>query len=701
MLAIANTSFGLAAAAFLALSLLLAINYRGRRGLRWLLFACIGTVAWALLTLLVIHGPAAAAAWIWLLDAFHATLWLGFLASLLPAGRGPVSLRNGLLVAGLAAIGYLALEPLAGLSVYPSATTPLALLLGLSLLGLIAIEQVYRNGNLAERKVLQLLCLAIGGLFMFDLFVYSNGLLLGQLYVDLWLARGFVNAAVVPLILVATKRHPDWSEHLFVSRQMVFYSTTMMGVGVYLIAMGIGGYVIRLRGGEWGVTLQAVFLAAALLLLAFILFSAQLRARLQVFLNKHFFRNRYDYREEWLRLIRTLSSDNGKTAPQRALQALADILLSRTGQLWVSREPGGCFEVQAVLGEASLPDLPANHPLVRFLSEQDWVVDTAEYQADPEHYSHAFRALVPGELPAQSVLVPLRHEQRLIGVARLDKAADRGQLNYEDHDLLKTVGRQVAVFLIEDMTREQLAETRQFEAFNRLTAFLMHDLKNLIAQQALVVQNAARFKHKPEFVDDAMLTIERSVARMRRLLEQLQRGVAEPSPSRVSLAAVLQEVVAEAAARRPVPVLEIAEDCMIRADRDKLAMVIAHAVRNAQDATPAEGQVTVRLFATDGQVHLEIVDTGSGMDAAFIQSRLFRPFDTTKGASGMGIGAYQIREYVQSLGGRVEVDSQPGLGTRLALVMPAAVVGETGIFRFREPDPAAIGGVSRRLSVSD
>lgn len=692
MLAIATTSFGLAAAAFIALSLLLAINYRGRRGLRWLLFACTGTALWALLTLGVIHGPAATAAWIWALDAFHAALWLAFLASLLPAGRGLLSLRNGLLLAGVAATAFLALEPLTGLVPYPSATTPLIVLLALSLLGLVAIEQVYRNGDLAERKVLQLLCLAVGGLFIFDLFVYSHGVLLAQLDRDLWIARGFVNAAVVPLILVGTKRHPDWAEHLFVSRQMVFYSTTMMGVGVYLIAMAAGGYVIRMRGGEWGVTLQAVFFAAALLLLAFILFSAQLRARLKVFLAKHFYRNRYDYREEWLRLIRTLSSENGTTAPQRALQALADILQSQTGQLWVSREPGARFESQAMLGNSALPDLPADHPVIRFLSEKNWIVDTAEYRADPERYSHAFRALAPGELPGDSVLVPLRHEQRLVGVARLDKAADRGRLNYEDHDLLKTVGRQVAVFLIQDLTREQLAETRQFEAFNRLTAFLMHDLKNLIAQQALVVQNAARFKHKPEFVDDAMLTIERSVARMRRLLEQLQRGVAEPSPSRVSLAAVLNEVVAETAARRPVPVLDMSEDCMIRADRDKLAMVISHAVRNAQDATPADGEVTVRLYARDGQVHIEIVDTGSGMDADFVQSRLFRPFDTTKGASGMGIGAYQIREYVQSLGGRVEVDSQPGFGTRLALVIPAAVPGETGIFPAQRVSAALSAG---------
>ncbi|MCC5794333.1 MAG: PEP-CTERM system histidine kinase PrsK [Chromatiales bacterium] len=684
---IAGASFGLAAAAFLALSLLLAISYRGKRGLRWLLLAAVGTAVWSGLTLLVVLGPPEALRWIWVLDAFHAGLWLVFLATLLPAASGLLSLRNLLLLAAASGLGLMLAEAVwdTGLTLGP--TLPLVLMLALSLLGLIAIEQVYRNADLVERRILQLICLAVGGIFIFNLFVYSHGVLLAQLDRDLWVARGFVNAAVVPLILIGTKRHPDWAEELFVSRQMVFYSATMLGVGLYLIAMAAGGYVIRVQGGQWGVTLQAVFFAASLLLLAFILFSAQLRARLKVFLAKHFFRNRYDYREEWLRLIRTLSSEDASSAAQRTLLVLADILASPSGQLWVSTEADGEFKSLAVLGGSAGPDIPAGHPLVQFMAETNWIVDTDEYRRDPERYSHAFHSLGHGGLPAASVLVPLRHEQRLLGIARLDKPAELGQLNYEDHDLLKTVGRQVAVFLLQELTREQLAETRQFEAFNRLTAFLMHDLKNLIAQQALVVQNAARFKHNPEFVDDAMLTIERSVARMRRLLEQLQRGVAEPSPSRVALLPLLQEVIAEAGGRRPVPVLEAAEDWMVRADRDKLAMVVAHAVRNAQDATPAEGEVRVCLDGDGGEVRIRIVDTGSGMDPEFIQSRLFRPFDTTKGASGMGIGAYQIREYIQSLGGNVAVESAPGVGTEMVLSIPEAVPGQTGQFSLADVAP--------------
>jgi putative PEP-CTERM system histidine kinase len=213
-----------------------------------------------------------------------------------------------------------------------------------------------------------------------------------------------------------------------------------------------------------------------------------------------------------------------------------------------------------------------------------------------------------------------------------------------------------------------------------MTAFLMHDLKNLMAQQALIVQNAPRLKHWPEFVDDAFRTIERSVERMRRLLEQLQRGASSAASTRVNLTPLLEEVVAEAADRKPQAELEIELEieayCEVRADRDRLAMIFSHALRNAQDATPADGQVRVRLSrAESGEAVVEVADTGCGMDEVFLRERLFKPFDTTKGASGMGVGAYQIREYVTALGGRVEVHSALGAGRGHAPA-PGAATGD-------------------------
>jgi len=109
---------------------------------------------------------------------------------------------------------------------------------------------------------------------------------------------------------------------------------------------------------------------------------------------------------------------------------------------------------------------------------------------------------------------------------------------------------------------------------------------------------------------------------------------------------------------------------MVQADRERLIAVIEHIIRNAQDATAEIGSIVVEVSQAREQAILTITDTGAGMDADFVRERLFRPFDSTKGAAGMGIGAYQGREYARQLGGDVEVRSSPGRGTCFTINLP-------------------------------
>jgi putative PEP-CTERM system histidine kinase len=207
---------------------------------------------------------------------------------------------------------------------------------------------------------------------------------------------------------------------------------------------------------------------------------------------------------------------------------------------------------------------------------------------------------------------------------------------------------------------------------NKLTTFLMHDLKNLIAQQDLVVANAQRFRHRPEFIDDAITTVKSGVERMRKVLDQLQRAARkEPQWSRVDVAKVLMEVRSQCADRKPVPSIELPTGAVwVRIDRERLASVFTHLVRNAQDATPPDGRIEVRVERAGDEVSIRIADNGRGMDPAFVRDRLFRPFDSTKGAQGMGIGAYQARDIVRAAGGEVGVRSEPGTGTVFDVRLP-------------------------------
>jgi signal transduction histidine kinase len=159
---------------------------------------------------------------------------------------------------------------------------------------------------------------------------------------------------------------------------------------------------------------------------------------------------------------------------------------------------------------------------------------------------------------------------------------------------------------------------------------------------------------------------------MKKVLDQLRSAAQSPvSHNRVDVSKVLMEVRSHCADREPVPHLEsIPGAVIVDMDREKLASVLTHIIRNAQDATPAEGRIEVALEAAAGGLVITVSDTGQGMDSAFVRDRLFRPFDSTKGAKGMGIGAYQVRETVRATGGDVEVESTPGSGTRFRVRLP-------------------------------
>jgi putative PEP-CTERM system histidine kinase len=310
--------------------------------------------------------------------------------------------------------------------------------------------------------------------------------------------------------------------------------------------------------------------------------------------------------------------------------------------------------------------------LLSFLERKQWMVDVREYRQTPDVYENL---ALPASLEIAGrdhIVLPLLVQSSVIGVLVLDYPPPPFEPTYEDRDLLKTVGRHVATYIAQHEADRRLAENQQFEAYHRLTAFVMHDLKNLAAQLSLIVANAARHKRTPEFVDDAISTVAHSTERMQRLIEQLQGRELRSPARRVRVADLLQRAVERCAPRKPVPRIETDIDASVEADPERLISVVEHIVRNAQDATPEDGTITVHAETRDDSILIAVTDTGCGMSPDFIGARLFRPFDTTKGSKGMGIGAYQAREYVTSLGGVLTVRSTPGKGSTFEILLKPA-----------------------------
>jgi putative PEP-CTERM system histidine kinase len=436
----------------------------------------------------------------------------------------------------------------------------LALYVMFPVAGLVLVEQIYRNTPLEHRWGVKFLCLGIGALFAYDFYLFADALLFKRLDAGIWLARGVANAFVVPLIAVSAARNPQWSFDLFVSRKIVFHTTSLVAAGVYLLIMALVGYYIRLYGGEWSAFFQAVFFFGAGLVLVVLLFSGYFRSRVKVFINKHFFSYKYDYREEWLHLISVLS---GKvlqaTLPERIIFALSELVDSPGGALWLCSGEGPCeHERNWNLPEDVVDKHEGFVSLAAFLRQRRWVVNLAEYDADPDAYDGLAVPAWVTESRRLWLVVPLFHEDSLLGFVLLERPRAPQQLNWETLDLLKTAARQAASYLALEQAARALADARQFEGFNRLSAFVVHDLKNVIAQLSLVVRNAERHRHNPAFMDDAIVTVGNAAERMSRLLAQLRGAMPGSRTDRVETAEVLREVVAERAANEPTPTLKVA-----------------------------------------------------------------------------------------------------------------------------------------------
>jgi putative PEP-CTERM system histidine kinase len=455
------------------------------------------------------------------------------------------------------------------------------------------------------------------------------------------------------------------------SRHAAFHTITLLAAGIYLIFMAVVGYFVRYMGGTWGGVLQISFLSASGLLLLVLLFSGQIRAKTRVWLSKNFFSYRYDYRLEWLRFTQTLA-EGGDNTPAAVTRAMAQLCESPAGLLWC-REESGRFvlvENQGTTAPQATVDLVE---LAAWLERNEWIIDLAEWRHSADIYSDLVLPEALASLEHAWLIIPLMFGNRAEGILLLNYSDLHPELNWEDRDLLKLAGRQAASHLAQYRASRALVESRQFEAFNRLSAYVVHDLKNILAQQSLIVSNAARFRDNPAFVDDVIDTVSNSVERMTRLMEQMRSGMRGGNAGRLDLAALLCEAVSGRASFDPEPHLKIEDNGLsVKADREQLVNVFSHIVQNAQEATGKAGRVVVRLRRRAHQAEVLVEDDGIGMDEEFIKQRLFKPFDSTKGLTGMGIGAYESREFVRALGGDILVRSEPRAGTTFSILLPCA-----------------------------
>ena len=564
-----------------------------------------------------------------------------------------------------------------------------------AVLGLWCIEQLYRNTPTSLRWAIKFLCIGLAAMFSYDMVLYTEALLFERINYAWMTARGIANALLVPLLAISAVRNRGWKIDIMVSRRMVLHSATLMSAGIFLILMSTIGYYVRYFGGQWGEIAQALVIFTSVIALFTLLLSGQLRARLRVFVAKNFFSYRYDYREEWLALTQSLSESNSTTGgqtnperqplPTRALLALGKFVESHEGAIWMRdkgmRDQADHYQMVNQLPAtedviAGANSIPANSDFIEFMRSKEWIVLLPEIEKRQDLYGQLRVPKPIADDPNNWLVVPLMRSDELIGFITLKKPTAPMEINWEVRDILKTAARQTASYLALEGAVEELIISRQFESFNRMSAFVVHDLKNLVAQLSLLLVNAERHKHNPDFQADMLATVENVMQRMQGLLLQLRAGTNPIEQARIiEISMVIADAI-ESKKSLPIKPTVIyrndASTAHIKAHADRLARVIGHLIQNACEACKAGGKINVDVDVIGQELVLRVSDTGIGMSEHFLRNQLFKPFESTK-AHGMGIGTFESKEYVGQLGGKLEVESVVGQGTVFSISLPLAM----------------------------
>ena len=530
---------------------------------------------------------------------------------------------------------------------------------------LYGIEPSLRNSHGSTRWRLKYLALGLGAVFAVRFYLLSQVLLFHSLERQSLLI-GATSLVIGELVLaVGFLRSGALRTDLAVSRHFVYRSIVVGLCGLYLFLAGVAGWLLNALGIPEAALLGTLVVFVAVLGLSAVALSESLRWRVKRYISTHFYADKYDYRQQW----RTFTADltaritlDGLAT--QLLRSVTETIGSRKAALYLADESDAALRLHTVLNAGPLPKTleatPNDFLTLQKVPEARRVADLGNGRAE---------ALIAGGLV---LAAPLRSHDRLAGVLLVGAERTGTAYTQEDLDLLTTLGEQAASAIATVQLSERLAQARAFEGFNRLSSFIIHDLKNSVSALSMLTQNARQRFDDPAFRVDALKTLTRTVERMQKLVGRLssRQAATELEFESVPLAELVRDTVVSIPRGPSLNVeLELDDEPSVRGDTDAIQRVIQNLIGNASEAMDGEGTITLRVLRQDDMVACAVADTGCGMSEDFVRTSLFVPFQTTK-KGGWGIGLYQAREIMTAHAGRIEVVSQEGRGTTVTLLFP-------------------------------
>jgi putative PEP-CTERM system histidine kinase len=546
---------------------------------------------------------------------------------------------------------------------------------------LMHFERTLRASTGSMRWQIKFMLLGLGSLFAAQLYTDSQVLLFSSTNRRLNVFTSWSVIVANVFMISSLIRHRFLSVDIHLSHRLLHNSLTVLLVGGYLCTVGALAKVLTYFG--WGETLalETFFVFMAAVALAVVLLSEQLRQKLKLFINRHFYRARYDYRQKWT----TFTERTTSVVDVQGLCAVVVKMISETFgvpavTLWLFDEDAP--EVLSIGGSTIFSraerDVLGEHKatgvdFVQFMRERRIPIDLerrsdSKAQVLKATYADYFRK-------AQSrYCVSLVAGQQVLGVMTLDNRLTRDPLSPEDLDLLKTFADQAAASLLSLRLSKRLLKAKEMEAFQTLSAFFVHDLKNLAAKLSLLLQNVPTHYDNPMFREDMLRVISGSVAKMTAMCSRvsLLTKKLDLHPTLADLNELVRHTLIDLQELVKVPVFqELRSVPKLLLDPEHLQKVVINLLFNANEAVHDQGEIHITTDTIDGWVVLAVRDNGCGIPKAFTEHSLFHPFQTTK-SQGLGIGLFHSKMIVEAHHGRIEVVSEEGKGSTFKVFLPIA-----------------------------
>lgn len=537
-----------------------------------------------------------------------------------------------------------------------------------AVISLTNLEVTLAGATHARRWKIKFDLLGAGGIFAVFIIYYSQGLLYRTLNMQLLPLRSVGLLLGVLLIAYSRILRKGGGVRISLSRNMALKSVVLLAVGLYLLGLGLIGEGMRHFGESFQqVTLIALAFLAGTGLVVLIL-SETVKRKTKVLLHKHFYASKHDYRIQWQQFTHRLASARDRESLQQAiLISFSETFGMGRASLFLRGRDGKTFYHAAYLEMNAMVDhLPVDDPLLAFSSQRGWVVNLS--QDRPKSSPKMEQALKANDAV---FLVPLLHGREPEGFLILARPFHSGEVySYEDYDLMKALALQTVSAILNLRLADQLSQAREMEAVGKVSAFVAHDLKNLVYTLSLMVENARNYMADPEFQADMVESLGNTVTRMNILISQLKALPAKITlrKDRFDLKNFTRETAAQITTLQ-IPVT--GTEAFVEADPEELFKVVLNLLLNAVEATSGKGPVSVAVSENGVHAVLQVRDQGCGISPEFIRDDLFTPFRTTK-PKGLGIGLYQSKQIVEAHGGRIEVASDPGRQTDFTVFLPKA-----------------------------